>query len=51
MIRSQRRAHFRIWVVLAIALPLAIASIMLLAGGPRDAGAPVLLEPATGTGG
>ncbi len=51
MIRSQRKAHVRIWTLLAILLPLAIAWILALAPGPAYERAPKLLEPAPTTGG
>jgi hypothetical protein len=46
MIRNQRRAHVRIWTVLAVVLPLAVAGILALAPGPAQEHAPKLLEPA-----
>jgi hypothetical protein len=54
VIRRQRSAHARIWTVLAVLLPLAIAGILALAPGPAHERAPRLLEPpapAGGTGG
>ncbi len=45
MIRSQRKAHARIWTMLAIGLPLAIGVILALAPGPVYERAPVQLEP------
>lgn len=54
MIRSQRRAHRRIWTGLAVLLPLALAVILALSAGQTVERAPRLIEPpgpATGGGG
>jgi hypothetical protein len=52
MIRRQRSAHARIWVVLALALPAALLIVLALAlGGPVER-PPVRLDPTeTGAGG
>lgn len=54
MIRSQRKAHLRVWIVLAMVLPLAVAVILSLAASQVVERAPQRLEPpaaAQGVGG
>lgn len=48
MTRGQRKAHFRIWQVLALALPLAMAVILALAPSPTYERAPVRLDDEAG---
>jgi hypothetical protein len=45
MIRSQRKAHVRIWTMIAVLLPLALWLILALAPGPVYERAPVRLPP------
>lgn len=45
MNRGQRKAHLRVWTVLAIVLPGALAVILALAAGQVVERAPRLLEP------
>lgn len=50
MIRSQRKAHLRVWTVLAVLLPLAVGVILSLAPGPVSERPPVRLDPPTASG-
>ncbi len=45
MIRRQRIAHLRAWVVLATLLPLALGVILSLAASQVVERAPMLLQP------
>lgn len=46
MIRRQRRAHVKIWTLLAVLLPLSLVVILAFAPGPAYERAPVRLGPA-----
>jgi hypothetical protein len=48
MTRGQRRAHFRIWLAMALALPLMLAAILALAPSPTYERAPVRLDDGGG---
>lgn len=45
MICSQRKAHLRVWIELAVVLPLAVAVILSLAASQVVERAPQRLEP------
>lgn len=49
MIRAQRKAHLRIWVALAVLVPLALALILALSASQVVERAPRLLVPPGGT--
>jgi hypothetical protein len=51
MIRSQRKAHVRIWTVLAVLLPVCLGLILALAPDPVYERAPVPLPPIAEGGG
>jgi hypothetical protein len=51
MIRSQRKAHVRIWTLIAVLLPLGLGLILALAPGPVYERAPVQLDAAPATDG
>lgn len=48
MTRGQRRAHFRIWLAIALILPPLLAAILALAPGPANERAPVRLDEGGG---
>jgi len=51
MIRAQRKAHLRIWTLLAVALPLAAVLILTQAASTVIERAPVQLAPPASEGG
>jgi hypothetical protein len=51
MIRSQRKAHVRIWTAVALLVPLALWVILALAPGPVYERAPKRLPPIAPTDG
>lgn len=48
MTRGQRKAHVRIWLAMALVLPLAMAAILALAPSPTYERAPVRLDDGGG---